>query len=124
MEQQQKEGELKEPNGVFGRLFTNNATATILDYFISHRFHSYSTDQVAKDLELSKEIVSEAIDRLEKREIVRQDKKLENANDFLFTLYVESMTANIIIRAAFEIANAERISSEKQNREKNEFNSC
>lgn len=115
MKQQQKEGELKEPIGVFGRLFTNNATARILDYFISHRFHSYSADQVAKDLELSKEIVLEAIDQLETREIVRQDKRMENANDILFTLYVESMTANAIIRAAFEIVNAERNLSEKQN---------
>jgi hypothetical protein len=44
---------------------------------------------------------------------------MENANDILFTLYVESMTANAIIRAAFEIANTERISSEKQNKEQN-----
>lgn len=37
MEQQQKEGELKEPIGVFGRLFTNNAIAKIypLSEFIS-----------------------------------------------------------------------------------------
>jgi hypothetical protein len=61
MEQQQKEGELKEPFGVFGRLFTNKATARILDYFILHRYHSYSADQVAKDLELSYETVSAAI---------------------------------------------------------------
>lgn len=94
-----------------------------MDYFISQRFQSYSADQVAKDSELSKEIVSEAIDRLEKREIVRQDKRLENinnnVNETAYTLYVESMTANVLIRAAFEIANAERISSEKQNREEN-----
>ncbi|MGD9672069.1 MAG: hypothetical protein AB7U98_01165 [Candidatus Nitrosocosmicus sp.] len=120
MEQQRKEGELKEPIGVFERLFTNNATAKILDYFISHRFHSYSIDQVAEDLGISKKIVSEAINQLEIREIVRQDKKMENANDILFTLYVESMTDNAIIRAAFEIANAERISSERQNREPKE----
>jgi hypothetical protein len=121
MEQKQKEGELKEPIGVFGRLFMNNATARILDYFISHRFHSYSTDQVAKDLDLSKEIVSEALDQLEKREIVRQDKRIENLNDYAnetaYAFFGESMTANVIIRAAFEIANAERISSEKQNGE-------
>jgi hypothetical protein len=120
MEQQQKEDKAKEPIGVFGRLFANNATARILDYFISYRFHSYSADQIVKDLELSKEIVSETINQLEIREIVRQDKKLENANDIFFTLYVESMTANAIIRSAFEIANAEKISSEKQNREQNE----
>jgi hypothetical protein len=121
MEQQQKEGELKEPIGVYGRLFTENATARILDYFISHRFHSYSADQIVKDLELSTEIVSEAIDQLEKREIVRQEKRIENtANETMYTLFVESMTANVIIRAAFEIANAERISSEKQNREQDE----
>lgn len=121
MEQQQREGELKEPIGVFGRLFTENAPARILDYFISHRFHSYSADQVAKDLGLSKKIVSEAINQLEIREIVRQEKRIENtANDITYTLYVESMTANAIIRAAFEIANAERISSEKQISKQNE----
>lgn len=124
MEQQQKEGELIEPNGVFGRLFTNNATARILDYFISHRFHSCSADQIAKDLDFSKEIVSEAIDQFEKREIVRQDKRVENtdnlSSDIAYTLYVESMTSNIIIRAAFEMANAERTFFEKQNREENQ----
>lgn len=115
MDQQQKEeGELKEPIGVFGSLFTNNATARILDYFISHRFHSYSADEVAKDLGLSKEIVLEAIDQLEKREIVRQEKRIENtANETAYTLFVESMTANVIIRAAIEINNAERMSFEK-----------
>lgn len=121
MEQEQKGEGLKEPIGVFGRLFTENATARILDYFISHRFHSYSADQVAKDLELPNEIVSEAIDQLEKREIVRQYKRIENrnttANDKAYTLYVESMTSNVLIRAAFEIANAERISAERQNKE-------
>lgn len=80
-------------------------TARILDY-------SYSTDQVAKDLELSKEIVKEAIDRLEKREIVRQNKRTENpsipASEIAYILFVESMIANVIIRAAFEIANVER----------------
>jgi hypothetical protein len=92
-----------------------------LDYFISHRFHSYSADQVAKDLELSNEIVSEAIDRLEKTDIIRQDKRIENnANETVYTLFVESMPAHVIIRTAFEIANAERISSEKQNREENQ----
>ena len=120
MEQQQKEGELKEPIGVFGRLFTNSDTARILDYFISHRFHSFPIDEVGKDLELPNEIVSEGIHQLEKREIVRQDRKMENTNDIVYTLYVESMTTNAIIRAAFEMANAERISSEKQNREQNE----
>ena len=120
MEQEQKEGELKEPIGVFGRLFTDNATARILDYFISHRFHSYSADQIAKDLELPNEILSEGIHQLEKREILRQDRKMENTNDIVYTLYVESMTANVIIRVAFELANAERISSEKQKREQNE----
>ncbi|WP_415311999.1 hypothetical protein [Candidatus Nitrosocosmicus sp. FF01] len=118
MEQLHEEEKSKEPIGVFGRLFTGHATARILDYFISHRFHSYSADQVAKDLVLSKEIVSEAIDRLEKREIVRPDKRIENAADeTTYTLFVESMTTNAIIRAAFEIANAERVSSEKQNKE-------
>jgi hypothetical protein len=119
MEQQQKEGELKERIGVFGRLFTDNATARILDYFIAHRFHSCSADKVARDLELSKEIVSEAINRLEKREIVRQDKRAEKADNAVYILYVESMTANVIIRAAFEIANAERMFFEKQTREQN-----
>jgi hypothetical protein len=119
MEQQQKEGELKEPIGVFGRLFTNNATARILDYFISHRFHSFSIDEVGKALKLSNEVVSESIEQLEKIEIVRQDEKVENANDVVYTLYVESMTANVLIRAAFEIANVERTSFEKQNREQN-----
>ncbi len=46
MEQQQKEEGLKESIGVFARLFTDNATARILDYFISHRFRSYSADQI------------------------------------------------------------------------------
>jgi hypothetical protein len=124
MEQQQKEGELKEPIGVFGRLFTENATARILDYFISHRFHSFSIDDISKNLELSNETASVAIDQLEKREIVRQDNGIENsnttANHKAYSLYVESMTANAIIRAGFEIANAERIFSEKQKREQNE----
>lgn len=114
MEQQQKGGELKEPIGVFGRLFTDNATARILDYFILHRFHSFSIDEVAKDLELPNEVVLEAIEQFEKRDIVRQDVSMENTNDIVYTLYVESMTANVIMRAVFEIANAERISSEKQ----------
>ena len=117
MEQQQKEWELIEPIGVYGRLFTGNATARILDYFISHRFHSFSIDQVAKDLGLSKKIVSAAISQLEKREIVRLDKRVKNANETAYTLYVESMTANVIIRASIEIANAERTASENQNRE-------
>jgi hypothetical protein len=107
-----------EPIGIFGRLFTDNTTARVLDYFISHRFHSYSADQVAKDLELSNETVSVAINQLEKRNIVRPDKRTKNSsdspNDIAYTLYVESMTANVIIRAAFEIANAERISSENE----------
>jgi hypothetical protein len=120
MEHQQKEGELKEPIGVFGRLFTDNATARILDYFITHRFHSFSIDELVKALKLSNEIVSEAIDQLEKRDIVRQDKRIENANNIIYTLYVESMTANVLIRAAFEISNAERIFSEKHSREQKE----
>jgi hypothetical protein len=61
--------------------------------------------------------VLEAINQLEIRGIVRQDKKIENANDILFTLYIESMTANVLIRAAFELANAEKIFSEGENRE-------
>jgi hypothetical protein len=69
MEQQQSEEKPNEPNGVFGRLFTENATARILDYFISKRFHSYSADQVAEDLGLSKEIASYAIDQLEKEKL-------------------------------------------------------
>lgn len=113
MEQQQKEEKAKEPNGVFGRLFTDNPTARILDYFISHRFHSFSIEEVCKALGLSDIMVSESIELFEKREIVRPDKRLENANATAYTLYVESMTANVLIRAAFEIANAERISSEK-----------
>jgi predicted ArsR family transcriptional regulator len=117
MEQQQKEGKTKEPIGVVGRLFTDNPTARILDHFISHRFQPYSVDQVGKALELSNAIVSEAIDQLEKREIVRQDKRGENtANETTYTLFVESMTANTIIRAAFEMAKTERI-SEKPDRE-------
>jgi len=125
MEQQQKEeGELKEPIGVFGRLFVNNATAKILDYFISHRFNSFTIDEVGKTLELSNETVSEGINQLEKREIVRQARNIENsnsnANNIAYMLYVESMTSNAIIRAAFEIANAEGISPEKQNRDQNE----
>lgn len=124
MEQQQKEEKAKEPIGVFGRLFTENTTSRILDYFISHRFHYYSVDQVANDLGLPKEIVSEAIEQLEKREIIRQDKRIENsnntANEIAYTLFVESMTANAIIRAAIEIANTERTSSVTQNREQNE----
>jgi hypothetical protein len=117
MEQQQKEGELKEPIGVFGRLFAENSTAMILDYFISNRFNSFSIDEVTKALVLSNEIVTAAIERLEKREIVRRDESVGIANDAVYTLFVESMTTNVIIRAAFEIANAERISSEKQNRD-------
>lgn len=120
MEQQQKEGVLKEPIGVFERLFVDNATARILDYFISYRFRSFSIVEIAKALELSKEIVSEAIDQLEKREIVRHNERIDNnANETAYTLFVESMTANAIIRAAIEIDNAERISSEKQNIEQN-----
>jgi hypothetical protein len=68
---------------------------------------------VSKALGLSNETVSEGINRLEKREIVRLSKKTENANDManntVYTLYIELMTANAIIRAAYEIANAERI---------------
>ncbi len=124
MEQQQKEEKAKEPIGVFGRLFTENATARILDYFISHRFHSFSIAEVGKALELSHEIVLEGISELEKRDNVRQDKRVENADnaakDILFTLYVESMTANAIIRAAFEIANTERNSSKRENTEQNQ----
>lgn len=113
----QKVGELKEPIGVFEKLFVNNATTRILYYFISRRFHSYSVDQVSRDLELSKEIMSESINQLEKRDIVRRDKRRVDtngvANDLSYTLYVESMTANVVIRAAIEITNAERMSFEK-----------
>ena len=113
----QKVGELKEPIGVFEKLFVNNATTRILYYFISRRFHSYSEDQVSRDLELSKEIMSESINQLEKRDIVRRDKRRVDtngvANDLSYTLYVESMTANVVIRAAIEITNAERMSFEK-----------
>jgi predicted transcriptional regulator len=77
MEQQQKEGKTKEPIGVVGRLFTDNPTARILDHFISHRFQPYSVDQVGKALELSNAIVSEGINQIEKKEIVRQAKKIE-----------------------------------------------
>jgi hypothetical protein len=117
VEKQQKVEKAKESIGVFGRLFTNNATARILDYFISHRFHSFSIDELGKDLGLSNEIVSEGINQLEKRDIVRRDKRVEHANntfnDILYILYVESMTANAIIRAGIEIANAESISSKE-----------
>jgi hypothetical protein len=65
--------------------------------------------------------VSEGISQLEQREVVRHAKKNENEKDTVYTLYVESMTANVLIRAAFEIANAERISSEKQNKEQNDL---
>jgi hypothetical protein len=48
---------------------------------------------VAKVRGLSSEKVSEGINQLEKREIVRQDKSLENANNtgnnIAYTLYVE-----------------------------------
>ena len=40
---------------------TDNEAARILDYFISHRYHPYTLDQVAKDLELSNKILLEAI---------------------------------------------------------------
>jgi hypothetical protein len=120
MEHQQK-GELQEPIGVFGRVFTDNPTARILDYFISHRFNSFSIDEVGKDLELSKAVVLETIGNLEKRDSVRQDKRLENAINTVYTLYVESMTTNLLIKAAFEISQTERIFSEKQNREENKL---
>ena len=50
---------------------------------------------------------------------LRHDKISQNANnttsEIEYTLYLQSMTDNVIMRGSDEIANAEKVCSEKQN---------
>jgi hypothetical protein len=74
--------------GCFRSFQSSCKTARILDYFIFHRFHSFSIDVLGKALELSNEIFSGAIEQLEKREIVRQAKKIKNPNNMSTILLI------------------------------------
>lgn len=100
--------------GVFGRLNYGAAPSKVLDFFIENRSDIYTQTQVAEDTRLSNKTAFAAIKHLEKRGLVKLDRRIGSAN--MYKLNLESEAAKSLIKAAIEIGSIE-IDQELMNQE-------
>jgi DNA-binding MarR family transcriptional regulator len=94
-----------QDDGVFARLNYGAAPSKVLDFFIENKNDMYSQTEVAEDTNLSNKTAFLAIKHLEKRGLIKLERKIGSAN--MYRLNLGSAAAKALVKAAFEISSIE-----------------